>query len=66
MLILFAPVLSLAALITGSIATMLAILLNGPRRLRRPPREPLVLLPPVPCPGMEEYEAELEEALAVI
>lgn len=54
MLLIFAPILSVIALATGTVATVVAIVLNGPRVLRRRGEPPLVVLPPVPTAEMRE------------
>lgn len=63
MLLLLAPFLTLIAVLGGAIASVVAIVLNGPRRLRERGQHPLVVLPPVPTPEMrrmlEERRAEL-------
>lgn len=65
MILLLAPVFSLIALAAGGIATVAAIILNGPRRLRRRAEPPLVTLPPIPTPQMRQREAE-EHARSVV
>lgn len=63
----FAPFLSLLAIAFGGIATAVAAILNGPRRLRRRPEPPIVVLPPVPSPQLQMLveQAEREPALAL-
>lgn len=67
LLILLAPALSLVALVTGAVATVAGIVLNGPKSLRRERNEEsLVLVPPVLCPDMPEDLDEEIEALAAL
>lgn len=47
MVLLFAPLLSVVAAAIGGIASVVAFLLNGPRRLRSRGEPPMVMLPPV-------------------
>ena len=60
-IILLAPALSLIALAAGALATVVGIVLNGPRAMRRRPDQPFVVLPPVPTPGMLKQSSETDE-----
>ena len=66
-MILLAPFLTLAAMVIGGLATIVATILNGPRRFRRRADPPIVLLPPVPSPDMRRLieEEEREHSLAL-
>lgn len=62
---LLAPLLSLIAMAIGGIATVVATILNGPRRLRRRSEPPMVVLPPVPTPEMRRLLEERSEEPAL-
>lgn len=66
LLLLFAPLLTAAALVTGGIASVVAFLLNGPRRLRRSGEPPMVVLPPIPTrEELQQLEAEERARTAI-
>jgi len=52
MLLVLAPLLTVIALLTGGVATAVAYVLNGPRRMRRRPEPPIIMMPPVPSPEL--------------
>jgi hypothetical protein len=61
MLILFAPLLTIIALAVGGISSVVATLLNMPRRFRRIAQGPMVELPSVPWP---QAAAEIAQQVA--
>lgn len=63
MVLLFAPLLSVIAAAVGGVASVVAFLMGGPRRLRGSGEPPMVVVPPVPTPE-ELRRAEADGARA--
>lgn len=63
MLILFAPLLSIIALAVGGISSVVATILNMPRRFRRIVESPMVALPSAPWPQAAAIEQHISVPL---
>jgi hypothetical protein len=64
-MLLLAPFLTLLAIVGGGIASLVATVLNGPRRLRGAGSRPLRTVPPILTPEMRKAARAEQERDAV-